>query len=136
GRLPRHGRHAPRLPGTDRVRTGDGGHVHELLEGVDRLGRQRSGEAVRMSAVRYHGTRDVRVDDIAPPDVRPGTVKVAPEWCGICGSDVHEYLAGPETIPAVGNPHPITGEVLPIVLGHEFAGRVVEVGAGVDGVAV
>jgi (R,R)-butanediol dehydrogenase/meso-butanediol dehydrogenase/diacetyl reductase len=87
-------------------------------------------------AVRYHGTRDVRVDEIEAPVVRPGSVKVAPEWCGICGSDVHEYLSGPETIPAVGNPHPITGEVVPVVLGHEFAGRVVEVGAGVHGVAV
>ena len=89
-----------------------------------------------MRAVRYHGTRDVRVEQIEAPDVQPGTVKVAPEWCGICGSDVHEYLAGPETIPSPGNPHPITGEVLPIVLGHEFAGRVVEVGAGVTAVAV
>lgn len=89
-----------------------------------------------MRAVRYHGTRDVRVEEIEPPVVRPGTVKVAPEWCGICGSDVHEYVAGPETIPAVGRPHPITGEVVPIVLGHEFAGRVVEVGADVSGVTV
>lgn len=89
-----------------------------------------------MRAVRYHGNRDVRVDDIPEPDVRPGTVKIAPEWCGICGSDLHEFLVGPETIPAVGNPHPITGEVVPIVLGHEFAGRIVEVGVGIDDLAV
>lgn len=89
-----------------------------------------------MRAVRYHGNRDIRVDEIDEPEVRPGTVKIAPEWCGICGSDVHEYLVGPETIPAPGRPHPITGEVLPVVLGHEFAGRVVEVGDGVGGVAV
>lgn len=88
-----------------------------------------------MRAVRYHGNRDIRVEEIDAPTVRPGTVLVAPEWCGICGSDVHEYVAGPETIPAPGRPHPITGEVMPIVLGHEFAGRVVEVGAGVTGVA-
>jgi len=87
-------------------------------------------------AVRYHGNRDVRVEEIAEPDVRSGAVKIAPEWCGICGSDLHEYLTGPETIPAVGKPHPITGEVVPIVLGHEFAGRVVEVGPGVNDVAV
>ena len=89
-----------------------------------------------MRAVRYHGNRDVRIDQIAEPEVRPGTVKIVPEWCGICGSDLHEFLVGPETIPAVGNPHPITGEVVPIVLGHEFAGHVVEVGEGVDDVAV
>ena len=89
-----------------------------------------------MRAVRYHGNRDVRVDDIAEPDCKPGFVKIAPEWCGICGSDVHEYLVGPETIPSPDAPHPITGESVPIVLGHEYAGTVVEVGAGVDGVSV
>jgi (R,R)-butanediol dehydrogenase/meso-butanediol dehydrogenase/diacetyl reductase len=89
-----------------------------------------------MRAVRYHGNRDVRVDDIPEPEVQPGAVKIAPEWCGICGSDLHEFLIGPETIPAPGNPHPITGEVVPIVLGHEFAGRVVAVGDGVDDVSV
>lgn len=89
-----------------------------------------------MRAVRYHGNRDVRVDEIDEPEVRPGTVKVAPEWCGICGSDLHEYLIGPETIPAPGSPHPLTGETLPLVMGHEFAGRVVEVGEGVEGVDV
>jgi (R,R)-butanediol dehydrogenase/meso-butanediol dehydrogenase/diacetyl reductase len=89
-----------------------------------------------MKAVRFHGNRDVRVDDIEEPQVQPGTVKIAPEWCGICGSDVHEYLIGPETIPAVGKPHPITGEVVPIVLGHEFAGRVVEVGSGISDIAI
>jgi (R,R)-butanediol dehydrogenase/meso-butanediol dehydrogenase/diacetyl reductase len=87
-------------------------------------------------AVRYHGNRDVRVDEIPEPECRPGFVKIAPEWCGICGSDVHEYLVGPETIPSAGAPHPITGETVPIVLGHEYAGTVVEVGAGVVGVRV
>ncbi len=89
-----------------------------------------------MRAVRYHGNRDIRVDDIPEPECRPGFVKIAPEWCGICGSDVHEYLIGPETIPSPGQPHPITGETVPIVMGHEYAGRVVEVGDGVDGIAV
>jgi len=89
-----------------------------------------------MRAVRYHGNRDIRVDDIPEPECRPGFVKIAPEWCGICGSDVHEYLVGPETIPSPGEPHPITGETVPIVLGHEYAGTVIEVGAGVGGVNV
>jgi (R,R)-butanediol dehydrogenase/meso-butanediol dehydrogenase/diacetyl reductase len=89
-----------------------------------------------MRAVRYHGNRDIRIDDIPEPECKPGFVKIAPEWCGICGSDVHEYLIGPETIPSPGEPHPITGETVPIVMGHEYAGRVVEVGEGVDGIAV
>lgn len=89
-----------------------------------------------MRAVRYHGNKDIRVDDIPEPECRPGFVKIAPEWCGICGSDVHEYLVGPETIPSPDKPHPITGESLPLVLGHEYAGTVVEVGDGVEGVSV
>lgn len=89
-----------------------------------------------MRAVRYHGNRDIRVDEIPEPDCRPGFVKIAPEWCGICGSDVHEYLVGPETIPSAGEPHPITGETVPVVLGHEYAGTVVEVGSGVTGIVV
>lgn len=89
-----------------------------------------------MRAVRYHGNRDVRVDDIPEPACGPGFVKIAPEWCGICGSDVHEYLVGPETIPSPGEPHPITGETVPVVLGHEYAGTVVEVGDGVDAIRV
>lgn len=89
-----------------------------------------------MRAVRFHGNRDIRLDEIDEPECRPGFVKIAPEWCGICGSDVHEYLVGPETIPTPAHPHPITGESVPIVLGHEYAGVVVEVGEGVTGVEV
>ena len=55
-------------------------------------------------------------------------MKVKVDWCGICGTDLHEYLAGPIFIPPPGSPHPITGETLPLMLGHEFAGEVVDVG--------
>lgn len=42
-----------------------------------------------------------------------------------------EYEAGPKLIP-YGRPHPISGRAAPLVLGHEFAGRVVAVGYDVD----
>lgn len=42
-------------------------------------------------------------------------------------SDLHEYLAGPLTIPST--PHAVTGATLPVTLGHEFSGTVEEVGA-------
>jgi threonine dehydrogenase-like Zn-dependent dehydrogenase len=58
--------------------------------------------------------------------------QIAPKFCGICGSDLHEYLGGANLIPTPGNPHPITGETLPLTLGHEFSGVVEEVGEGVD----
>lgn len=86
-----------------------------------------------MQALQFYGARDVRLEDIDEPAIEPGKVKVEVEWCGICGTDVHEYLAGPIVIPTADNPHPITGEHLPLTMGHEFAGRVESVGDGVAG---
>lgn len=89
-----------------------------------------------MKAARFYGPGDIRIDDIPEPQVRPGTVKVEVEWCGICGTDLHEYLEGPIFAPAAGAPHPLTGETVPITLGHEFAGIVHQVGEGVTDVHV
>jgi (R,R)-butanediol dehydrogenase/meso-butanediol dehydrogenase/diacetyl reductase len=89
-----------------------------------------------MRAAVFHGPKDIRLEDVAEPDVREGTVKVKVDWCGICGTDLHEYLAGPIFIPPAGSPHPITGETMPLTLGHEFAGEVVEVGDAPNGVQV
>ncbi|MEV0698355.1 2,3-butanediol dehydrogenase [Saccharopolyspora sp. NPDC050389] len=84
-----------------------------------------------MRAARFYGRGDIRVDDVPEPATRPGTVKVAVEWCGICGTDLHEYLEGPIFAPRTGAPHPLTGETVPVTLGHEFAGVVSELGDGV-----
>ncbi|KIW82049.1 chlorophyll synthesis pathway protein BchC [Fonsecaea pedrosoi CBS 271.37] len=86
----------------------------------------------QMNAVRFYGQRDIRLDQIPVPAVKPGQVKIAPKFCGICGSDLHEYLGGANLIPQEGHPHPITGETLPLTLGHEFSGVVEEVGEGVE----
>ena len=89
-----------------------------------------------MKAARFYGPGDIRIDNIAEPATRPGTVKVEVEWCGICGTDLHEYLEGPIFAPTAAAPHPLTGESVPITLGHEFAGVVAELGEGVSGVRV
>ena len=47
-----------------------------------------------MRAARMHGNKDVRVDDVPRPELSPGKALVEIEWCGICGSDLHEYLEG------------------------------------------
>jgi (R,R)-butanediol dehydrogenase/meso-butanediol dehydrogenase/diacetyl reductase len=88
-----------------------------------------------VKAAVFHGPKDIRLEDVAEPEIRPGSVKVKVDWCGICGTDLHEYLAGPIFIPPPGSPHPITGETLPLTLGHEFAGSVVEVADDVSDVA-
>ena len=88
-----------------------------------------------MRAARFHGPGDIRIDDVPEPTPGPGQVQVAVDWCGICGTDLHEFLEGPIFIPAKGAPHAITGAELPVVMGHEFAGVVSGVGAGVTDVA-
>src|SRR5260221_5904604 len=76
-----------------------------------------------MLAVRLHGNRDLRVDEMPEPDsVAPGQLRVLPQWCGICGTDLHEYSRGPLYTPA---------DQLPQVIGHEFSAVVAETGAGV-----
>jgi threonine dehydrogenase-like Zn-dependent dehydrogenase len=84
-----------------------------------------------MNAVRFYGQRDLRLDNVPIPECKPGHVKIAPKFCGICGSDLHEYLGGANVIPQPGHPHPITKETLPLTLGHEFSGVIKEVGDGV-----
>lgn len=84
-----------------------------------------------MKAALWYGKNDVRVEEIEEPRVVKDSVKIKVKWCGICGSDLHEYLGGPIFIP-VGQPHPLSGNVAPVVLGHEFSGEVVEVGEGVS----
>ncbi|MBD7996363.1 2,3-butanediol dehydrogenase [Arthrobacter sp. Sa2CUA1] len=89
-----------------------------------------------MKAARYYDRGDIRIDDVPEPEVAPGTVGIDVAWCGICGTDLHEYLEGPIFAPAHGHSHPISGETLPVTLGHEFSGVVYAVGEGVDDLEV
>jgi (R,R)-butanediol dehydrogenase/meso-butanediol dehydrogenase/diacetyl reductase len=85
-------------------------------------------------ALRFHAARDLRIEDVAEPsDPRDGEVVVRVTTCGICGTDLHEYSAGPIVTRVA--PHPLTGAQNPQILGHEFAGDVVAVGPGVTRVS-
>jgi D-arabinose 1-dehydrogenase-like Zn-dependent alcohol dehydrogenase len=44
----------------------------------------------KMKAARWHGVKDIRIEDVAEPSPRAGEVKVKVAWTGICGSDLHE----------------------------------------------
>lgn len=84
-----------------------------------------------MKAARWHARRDVRVDEVPEPGTPPaGWVRLQVEVCGICGTDLEEYLHGPSFIPL--EPNPLTGREAPLTLGHELVGVVVESGAGVE----
>ncbi|KAI0411429.1 GroES-like protein [Xylaria grammica] len=87
-----------------------------------------------MKAARYYGKEDIRIEQVPEPTVRPGQIKVAPAFVGLCGTDLHEYLGGPNFCPT--SRHPITGEAIPVTLGHEFSGVIKDIGPGVTGFKV
>ncbi len=73
-----------------------------------------------MKAAVLHGVEDLRYEEYPTPETKKGTVKVKIRAAGICGSDLPRVL---------GN----GAHFYPIVLGHEFAGEVVEIGEDVEG---
>jgi threonine dehydrogenase-like Zn-dependent dehydrogenase len=83
-----------------------------------------------MKALRIHGKEDLRLEDIQSPPCGDGQIMIKPAWCGICGTDLHEYMGGPSLCPTT--PHPITNETVPLTIGHEFSGIIEELGKGVS----
>lgn len=74
-----------------------------------------------MKAITFQGVQELAFQDVPDPELRdPGDVVVQVEAAGLCGSDLHPYF-GRE-----GGLDPGT------VMGHEFVGRVVEVGPRVS----
>lgn len=62
----------------------------------------------------------------------PDEVRLKIAYCGICGSDIHEFLGGPIFTPPPGEKNPFTGVELPVTMGHEVSGTIVEVGSNVS----
>src|SRR5437868_5613915 len=82
-----------------------------------------------MRAAVYHGAHDVRIEQRPMPERAAGQVLLRVLRSGMCGTDATEWCSGPH-LYAVARPHPVTGHVGPLILGHEFVGEVVETGAG------
>jgi (R,R)-butanediol dehydrogenase/meso-butanediol dehydrogenase/diacetyl reductase len=82
-----------------------------------------------MRAAVFYGREDLRIESVPEPKVGPGEVKLRVLYNGICGSDLLEYYDGPVTTRHT--PHPLTGVTLPVILGHELCGEVIEPGPGV-----
>ena len=89
-----------------------------------------------MKAVRFHTARDIRVEDVPAPSKKlgPNDVLIKPLVTGICGTDLHEYIAGPIVTPV--KPHVYTGVTNPQILGHEFSAVVADKGSAVSNVKV
>lgn len=77
-----------------------------------------------MRALVYYGPRNLRVEERPDAPLGPHDVRLAVRACGICGSELHAVLEAQER----RRPG--------IVMGHEFAGEVIEVGSQVSRVRV
>lgn len=80
-----------------------------------------------MKAIVIHAARDLRVEDRPLETAGPGQVEITLEAGGICGSDLHYFNHGGFGAVRLREP---------MILGHEVAGRVASLGAGVSGLAV
>lgn len=79
-----------------------------------------------MKAAVFFGTRDLKIQDLEPRKLKPGEVLLKVQACGICGTDIHIYegAQGSATV------------FPPVILGHEFAGKVCEIGSGVKDIRI
>ncbi|MEJ8476675.1 zinc-dependent alcohol dehydrogenase [Roseibium algae] len=78
-----------------------------------------------MKAVRLYEAMELRVEEVGSPSSPPaGFVNLKVRAAGICGSDLHNFRTG-EWISRS-----------PSTAGHEFCGRVSEIGEGVSKIAV
>ncbi len=77
-----------------------------------------------MKAIRYHGPRDVRYEDVDMPRVGPDDVLIRVRAAGLCATDLEVYD---------GEMFYFTSGMtrVPIIPGHEWSGEVVETGAEV-----
>jgi L-iditol 2-dehydrogenase len=76
-----------------------------------------------MRAQVFHGPGDLRLEEVPVPAPRPGELVLRIEGALTCGTDVKTLRRG----------HPVMIPTVPTVFGHEFAGTVSAVGAGVRG---
>jgi len=74
-----------------------------------------------VKAAVWYGGKDIRIEDLPKPEIKDDEVLVKVRAVGICGSELHAY----EGISERRKP--------PLVMGHEFAGEVAEVGGNVEG---
>ncbi|MBI2575947.1 alcohol dehydrogenase catalytic domain-containing protein [Candidatus Woesearchaeota archaeon] len=66
-----------------------------------------------MKAAVYYNNHNIRVGELPKPTIGKGEILVRMKACGICGSDVLEWYRIKKA---------------PLVLGHEMAGEIVEIG--------
>jgi L-iditol 2-dehydrogenase len=70
-----------------------------------------------MRVAMYYNNHDIRLEEVAKPAIGPGELLVKIHSSSICGSDVMEWYRIHKA---------------PLILGHEIAGEICEVGQGVE----
>lgn len=80
-----------------------------------------------MKAVVIHSANDLRIDEIEKPTIQPHEVLLQMEYGGICGSDIAYWKTGHSGTATLQEP---------LVLGHEVAGVIAELGSDVTGLEV
>jgi L-iditol 2-dehydrogenase len=75
-----------------------------------------------MRAVVYRGINDLRLETVPVPVIGPGELLVKIVSCGVCGTDLKKISTGSHSTPRI--------------FGHEMAGTVAQVGAGVTNFAL
>lgn len=77
-----------------------------------------------MKAIQYQGPEKLEFVEVDTPKIGPDEILMKIKKVGICGTDLHIYKGGMSDLP------------VPLIMGHEFVGDVVEVGANVTNVKV
>jgi L-iditol 2-dehydrogenase len=72
----------------------------------------------------FHGPGDLRLEERPRPRIADDELLLEVECCALCGSDARTFRHGARNITA------------PVVMGHEVAGTVAEVGRALDGFGV
>ncbi len=80
-----------------------------------------------MKAIVIHAANDLRIEDRDMEAPGPGQVAIKLAAGGICGSDLHYFNHGGFGTIRLREP---------MILGHEVAGHITEIGKGVDGLRV
>jgi L-iditol 2-dehydrogenase len=71
-----------------------------------------------MRAAVYRGIQDIRLEEVAVPQIGAGELLVRVHTCGVCGTDLKKIATGSHSAPRI--------------FGHETAGVVAAVGQGVS----
>ncbi len=82
-----------------------------------------------MLALRYHGNKDLRLEEIPAPEPGRGEVRIKCTNTSICATDIEEWQYGPLWVQ-YGSPNAISGRMAPLVMGHEISGVIDKAGQG------